>query len=160
MRRLSIANAVLAVMALVMTAATVPRAVAFAEDIRPKALPSIADNLPPLQESLPGVDVEGPIAVLVYTKNCGACVRAAPHTKEWLEETEIRTLAITRDTQAEGQAFADLHGWDVEVLSTLEWTGRWITPWAYLYDSDGTLVWTGSGHDLNAMDTHIKEMTS
>ena len=60
-----------------------------------------------------------------------------------------------------GRYYAKKHGWDVEVLTDTPGAGSIEaflvsrTPWLFLFDPVGTLVYHGFGGDLEALDTWL-----
>lgn len=95
--------------------------------------------------------------LLSFHSECAWCATIAPDWAAWLPGpgASLRTLAITRDDPQTAVAYAREKGWSVDVLSVTVGDGARSegffvarTPWVFLFDPQGRLLYHGHGADL------------
>ncbi|MDP2858794.1 MAG: hypothetical protein Q8P50_12565 [Bacillota bacterium] len=104
------------------------------------------------------------LAVLVFSSECAHCETAARAWSRWLSavRSDIDAVAITGDELGVGQAYAQAHGWQVQVLA-VPGVGRTPlgevliarTPWLFLLDGGGRVLFEGHGSRLMGLDSAI-----
>lgn len=110
---------------------------------------------------------QGPTIVLVFHSKCGHCRVVAPLWAEWLKtkRTDLRVVAVSRESLAEAVAYARLHEWDVEVGVTS--AGRRFprdraltarTPWVFGVDARGVVVASAHGSHLDTVVQAMEEL--
>lgn len=98
-------------------------------------------------------------AVLAFHSQCGWCERAAPEWRRWLEsDHDFAVWALSLDDPATAGAYAASHDWGVRTLSVshlgrsaVEYTLAGNTPWIWIFDSEGELVFQANGGDLTGI---------
>lgn len=105
------------------------------------------------------------IAVLLSFKHdCAWCTYYAPVWAEWLdqisENPNVQVIGITRDDWETGVAYAAEQDWKaMEILSVRHRPSNSIerrltirTPWLTVVAADGSLLYTGHGSDVDAIE--------
>ncbi len=123
----------------------------------------IGDPVPPLRTSLStGSDSTITIGaatvtvLLAFSNSCGHCHTVAPSWRELLDSSDAlrgsSVQAISRDARDIGEAFLERYGLRLDLLSVRAGPApdpgmmlTAMTPWLYVIDTDGTIVFTGSG---------------
>lgn len=103
--------------------------------------------------------------LLAFSPTCAWCDSVAPLWKRWSRDTGVRAhvvgvasgdpLAARRYTHAHGWRLAELLVVDNVVTGSL---GRQITrktPWFFLFDSTGTLRYSGHGNEIGLVDSLV-----
>ena len=95
--------------------------------------------------------------VLIFHSECGYCARVAPDWRIWLDEyrSDAAVLAVSSEPITDAAAYADKHGWNVDVGSmevgvlggqAHALTSR--TPWIFIVDGAGLVLAEGHGNLL------------
>jgi len=101
--------------------------------------------------------LDGPTLLLVFHSDCGYCRLVAPAWADWLTQTprEYDVVAASREPYFDAQAYADEHGWLVDVVSipseslgTLAHEVTRRTPWVFALDRDGRVLTSAHGGEL------------
>lgn len=99
----------------------------------------------------------GATLVLAYHSECVHCDAVADEWRRWLETAQgVSVLAVTRDGPERARSYERSHGWEVSTLSVAgappssrEMLLVSRTPWLFVFDSSGVLVYEGHGSNLD-----------
>lgn len=114
--------------------------------------------------------LDGPTLLLIFHSDCAYCRIVAPEWAEWLKGSprEYGVVAASREPYAEGKAYADEHGWLVDVVSmpseslgTLAHEVTRRTPWVFALDGEGRVLTSAHGGELaavaSALQAHVQK---
>lgn len=119
--------------------------------------------------SIPLGALESPALVMVFHSDCAHCRVIAPEWAEWFDEHPdgIDVIAVSREPLDDARAYADEHGWDVDVRSVRaerlgslahEVTRR--TPWIFALDENARILSSGHGGELADLADLIARATA
>lgn len=104
--------------------------------------------------------------LLVFHSDCSYCRVVAPEWAAWLKSSrpDVRIVAASREPYADAQAYADEHGWGVDVVSipsenlgTLSHEVTRRTPWVFALSRDGQVVTSAHGGELATVAAALSE---
>jgi hypothetical protein len=104
-------------------------------------------------------------AVFAFSSQCTHCASVAPAWAEWMRfpHAGVRVLAVSPEPLDEAQSYAARWAWSAEVASTRidtitdearRLTSR--TPWLFLVDLDGRVLFEAHGARLADLDLAIQ----
>jgi len=103
--------------------------------------------------------------LLAFSPACAWCDSVAPLWKRWTRESRsrVRVVAIASGEPSAALRYTDAHGWKFGELIVVDSgvtgvLGRQLTrktPWLFLFDSSGTLRYSGHGNEVGAVDSLV-----
>lgn len=104
--------------------------------------------------------------VLAFHSECAHCATVAPAWAEWLRDREVgvRVVGVSREPVETSAAYAAENGWDLDVVRVSEdfqtLGGRLVmrTPWLFVLDPDGTIVYEGHGSRLDELSEVLRDV--
>lgn len=109
-------------------------------------------------------DASEPTLLMVFHSECGHCTTVAPAWRDWLDRRRegVRVLALSREPIESAVAYASDMGWHAPVASVTVaelggpehgLTSR--TPWLFLIDASGEVLFEAQGAGLEALDAAL-----
>lgn len=106
--------------------------------------------------------------ILAYSETCAVSRSIASYWRSWLEDIENDSLRVLIVTHNEAVVppipTTGVHQWPVPIVSihgadrnSLEYSLAALTPWYYLFDSEGTLVREDHGSLLEPLKAFVDE---
>lgn len=103
--------------------------------------------------------------LLAYSPTCAWCDSVAPLWKRWIRDTRVRVhvVGVASGDPLAARRYAHAHEWRLAELLVVDSAvtgglGRQLTrktPWFFLFDSTGTLRYSGHGNEIGLVDSLV-----